>query len=303
MRGALVTGGAGFIGARLVETLLRRFPDVRVTVVDDLSSGDPERPSTFGPRVAFVRHDLGAGPLPREVLEGAFDAAFHLAACTDTRVTDEARMRRINVEGSCRLFDWAARCGVPVVYASSAAVYGITNRPCREEGPLTPANVYGRSKLEMEREARARVEGGARLMGVRYFNVYGPGEAHKGTCASMVRQLALQMRAGKRPRIFKQGEQKRDFVHVADAVEATLRVLAAPAGSLFNVGSGRARSFNEVVTVLNRALGTDLAPDYFDCPYDFFQPFTQADLSRLSAATGFAPRFDLEQGVMDALAA
>lgn len=293
----LVTGGAGFIGSNLVREILARHAGARVTVLDDLSSGDPARLPPEEPRLSFVKGDVGGAPLSAHFKPGAFDAIFHLGAITDTTVTDEKEMRRVNVQGSRHVFDYALAGGIPVVYASSAAVYGITDARCAETNPLRPANIYGVSKMESEEAAAEYVRKGGRLAGVRYFNVYGPGEFHKGKFASMIYQLSLQMKAGKRPRVFKHGEQKRDFVHIEDVVESTIRALSAPPGTVLNVGSGRARSFNDVIAALNAALGTDLAPEYFDCPYDFFQPFTEADVTRLKQVTGYAPRWGLEEGV------
>lgn len=297
MERVLVTGGAGFIGSNLVKAVLERHADARVTVLDDLSSGDSARLPEKEPRLSFVKGDVGAAPLGARFKPGAFDAIFHLGAITDTTVTDEREMRRVNVLGSRHVFDYALAGKIPVVYASSAAVYGITDARCAETGPLKPANIYGVSKMESEQAAHEYVRKGARLAGVRYFNVYGPGESHKGRFASMIWQLSLQMKAGKRPRVFKHGQQKRDFVHIEDVVESTLRALSAPPGTVLNVGSGRARSFNDVISALNAALGTDLAPEYFDCPYDFFQPFTEADVTRLAQVTGYTPRWGLEEGV------
>ncbi len=297
MERVLVTGGAGFIGSNLAKAILARHPAARVTILDNLSSGDPARLPKDGPRLAFVRGDVGASPLAAHFAPGAFDAIFHLAAITDTTVTDEKEMRRVNVTGSRHVFEYALAGKIPVVYASSAAVYGITESRCSETNLLKPANIYGVSKLEAEQAAAEYVRKGARLAGVRFFNVYGPGEFHKGKFASMIYQLSLQMKAGKRPRIFKHGEQKRDFVQIEDVVESTIRALATPPGTVVNVGSGKARSFNDVVAALNAALGTRLEPEYFDCPYDFFQPFTEADVTRLKQVTGYAPRWNLEDGV------
>ena len=123
--------------------------------------------------------------------------------------------------------------------------------------------------------------------------MYGPGEAHKGATASMIYQLAGQIRAGKRPRIFKYGEQRRDFVHIKDVVEATLLAAAADRSGIYNVGSGRATSFNDVVGLLNKALGTDRDPDYFDNPYPFYQPHTEADVARARAELGYAPKYQI----------
>ena len=137
------------------------------------------------------------------------------------------------------------------------------------------------------------------IIGLRYFNVYGPREAHKGVPASMVYHLARQMKAGQRPRIFKHGEQKRDFIYVTDAVEGSLRALNAQTSGIYNLGSGQARSFNELVDILNKCLGTNLQPDYIDNPHAHYQNFTQGDLTNARSALGYEPRFPLEDGVRD----
>jgi ADP-L-glycero-D-manno-heptose 6-epimerase len=135
------------------------------------------------------------------------------------------------------------------------------------------------------------------IVGLRYFNVYGAGEAHKGKFASMIGQLARQMRAGKRPRIFTDGEQKRDFVYIDDVIQANLKAMSSATAGVFNVGSGAAGSFNQVVEQLNRVLRTDLQADYFENPYDFFQTWTEADLTQSRKVLGFQPKYDLARGV------
>jgi ADP-L-glycero-D-manno-heptose 6-epimerase len=137
------------------------------------------------------------------------------------------------------------------------------------------------------------------IVGLRYFNVYGPREAHKGVPASMIYHLAQQIKAGRRPRIFKHGEQKRDFVYVKDAVEGTIHALEAKTSGIYNVGTGQARSFNELVEVLNKSLGTNFEPEYFDNPHAHYQNFTQADLSSARQGLRYEPRYSLEAGVRD----
>jgi ADP-L-glycero-D-manno-heptose 6-epimerase len=137
------------------------------------------------------------------------------------------------------------------------------------------------------------------IIGLRYFNVYGPREAHKGSPASMIYHLSKQMKAGQRPRIFKHGEQKRDFVYVKDAVEGSIRALDAQTSGIYNLGSGQALSFNELVDVLNKCLATNFQPDYIDNPHAHYQNFTQADLTKVRSALGYEPRFPLEDGVRD----
>jgi ADP-L-glycero-D-manno-heptose 6-epimerase len=145
----------------------------------------------------------------------------------------------------------------------------------------------------------ARESKGWIIVGLRYFNVYGPREAHKGVPASMVYHLSRQMKAGQRPRIFKHGEQKRDFVYVKDVVEGSIRGLEAKESGIYNLGSGQARSFNDLVDVLNRSLGTDFKPDYIENPHVHYQNFTEADLTSVRGALGYQPQFSLETGVAD----
>jgi len=213
-------------------------------------------------------------------------------------VMDQRKMMHNNVEGFRNLLDLAVRWGSRVVWASSAATYGRGPAPMKESQPAAPLNVYGYSKLAMERLAERYIERLKQpIVGLRYFNVYGPGEAHKGKFASMIGQLARQMRAGKRPRIFFDGQQKRDFVYIDDVVAANLAAMASKTSGVFNVGSGAAGTFNQVVEELNRVLRTDLQPDYFENPYDFFQTWTEADLSQSRRALKYEPKFDLRRGI------
>jgi ADP-L-glycero-D-manno-heptose 6-epimerase len=190
---------------------------------------------------------------------------------------------------------------IPVTYASSAATYGIDGKVNVETDPRKPANVYGFSKVQLENLAQ-RFAGkpdnaGWQINAVRYFNVYGPHEQHKDAMASMCYQLYTQMSQGRRPRVFKGGEQKRDFVHVDDAVDCTLRAMDTGKPGVFNAGSGEARTFNELIAELNAALGTKLEPDYIENPFPFFQPFTQADLTRSKAELGYQPKYNLKAGI------
>lgn len=288
----LVTGGAGFIGSNVAIELQRRWPWARITIVDDFRSG------TFK-NLGGYRGDLAAVDTAHFRPHEKYDCIFHLASITDTTVSDQRLMVHDNVEGFRNILSIARKQKARVVYASSAATYGIANVRMDEDSPAAPANAYAFSKTILDNMAGEARKEGLRVDGLRFFNVYGPGEAHKGASASMIYQLAVQMRGGRRPRIFKRGEQRRDFVHIDDVVEAV--VLAAEKGknSVYNVGSGRGRSFNAVIRSLNAALGTSLEPDYFDNPYDFYQTFTEADLTRSRRDLGYSPRFDLETGVYD----
>src|SRR5439155_24057716 len=204
--------------------------------------------------------------------------------------SDPHRMMRNNVETFRALLGWAADTQARVVWASSCSVYGRGAVPMKESQPPDPLNTYAFSKLCMERMAqRYSAKLAHPIVGLRYSNVYGPGEDHKGRLASMIHQLARQMRGGERPRVFRAGQQKRDFVYIDDAVEANLCAMRAKESGVFNAGAGRSWSFNEVVAELNRVLKTDLQPDYFDNPYGFTQDWTETDQSLTREKLGCIP--------------
>jgi len=289
----LVTGGSGFVGSNLAKRLVA--DGHAVTVLDDFSSGDWR--NLVGFRGDVITADLAGDRRALAILD-PFDLIYHEASITDTTVLDQHKMMHNNVEGFRQLLELASEWESRVVWASSAATYGRGPSPNRESQPAEPLNVYGYSKLAMERLAdlyAPRLK--HPIVGLRYFNVYGAGEVHKGKFASMIHQLAKQMRAGKRPRIFTDGEQKRDFVYIDDVIAANLLAARATTTSVYNVGSGAAASFNQVVAELNRVLKTDLHPDYFPNPYDFFQTWTEAELAHSRKGLGYDPKFDLRRGV------
>jgi ADP-L-glycero-D-manno-heptose 6-epimerase len=298
----IVTGGAGFIGSNLTLALQEKFPNARVTVIDDFRSGNFK--NLAGYRGDFVAQNLATLDWREQFGDRAaagLDAIFHLASITDTTNHDQFEQVHDNVESFRRLLNFACPTKTRVIYASSASTYGAVTAASVESNGAAPANVYSFSKVIMDniamREARENPDW--IIIGLRYFNVYGPREAHKGVPASMIYHLAQQMKAGQRPRIFKHGEQKRDFVYVKDAVEGSIRALAAQTSGIYNLGTGQARSFNELVDVLNKCLGTNFRPDYIDNPHAHYQNFTQADLTNARSALGYEPRFPLEDGVRD----
>jgi ADP-L-glycero-D-manno-heptose 6-epimerase len=298
----IVTGGAGFIGSNLTLALQERFPGARLTVIDDFRSGNFK--NLTGYRGDFVAQNLATLDWRQEFGDPAaagFDTIFHLASITDTTNHDQFEQVHDNVESFRRLLNFARPTKTRVIYASSASTYGAVTAPSVESNGAAPANAYSFSKVIMDNIARRAAAESTDwiIVGLRYFNVYGPREAHKGVPASMIYHLAQQMKAGQRPRIFKHGEQKRDFVYVKDAVEGSIRALNAKSSGIYNVGSGQARSFNELVDALNNCLGTDFQPDYIDNPHAHYQNFTQADLTNAHSALGYEPRFALENGVRD----
>ena len=295
----VVTGGAGFIGSNLTLALQEKFPGTHLTVIDDFRSGNFK--NLTGYRGDVVAQNLATLDWRDQFGDEKFDAVFHLASITDTTNHDQFEQVHDNVESFRRLLNFARPTKTRIIYASSASTYGAATQASVESNGAAPANVYSFSKAIMDNIARRAAAESPDwiIIGLRYFNVYGPREAHKGVPASMVYHLAQQMKAGQRPRIFKHGEQKRDFVYVKDAVEGSIRTLNAQASGIYNLGSGQARSFNELVDVLNKRLGTNFQPDYIDNPHAHYQNFTQADLTNVRSALGYEPRFPLEEGVRD----
>jgi ADP-L-glycero-D-manno-heptose 6-epimerase len=302
MRDILITGGAGFIGSNLVLALQKEHPEADLVVVDDFRSGDFH--NLQGYRGDFVAADISRLDWEKQFKGRAFDAIFHEASITDTTVHDQFQQTHDNIEGFRRLLEFAARSQTPVVYASSAATYGIGSRRNSEEDRPAPANVYAFSKAHLDNLARyySRRNPAWKIVGLRYFNVYGPRESHKLRAASMIYQLYEQMKAGIRPRVFYAGEQKRDFVYVKDVVRCTMRASRAPASGIYNCGSGRPISFNEVIAEINRNLGTALDPEYFENPYSFYQPHTEADLGLAQRDLGYQPGFAPADGIADYVA-
>ena len=304
MRNIIVTGGAGFIGSNLTLALAAKYPDADISVIDDFRSASFKNLEGFrGDVIAAELSSLDLNKyFPKQV-----DAIFHLASITDTTDHDELRQTRDNVESWRNLLNHFAGTETRLIFASSAATYGIAAGINHLNQAQKPANVYAFSKVQLENLANrfARENPSQHVVGLRYFNVYGPRETHKGVPSSMILQLAQQMLKGQSPRIFKNGEQKRDFVYVKDIVEFTLAAATVETArsegkaGIYNAGSGEPRSFNDIITNLNRVLKLDLETTYIDNPYAFYQPHTEADLTETKKALGVAPQFSLEKGIDD----
>ena len=275
------------------------LPEGRLTVIDDFRSGDFK--NLLGYNGDLIAANLAEFDWHRHFGDERFDAIFHMASITDTTLHDQFIQIHDNVESFRRLLAFAEKSHTRVIYASSGSTYGATTKPSTEADRSAPANVYAFSKVIMDNLAQRRAHEFSDwvIIGLKFFNVYGPREAHKGVPASMVYHLSRQMKAGQRPRIFKHGEQKRDFVYVKDVVDGMIRALDAYRSGIYNLGSGKAHSFNELIQVLNKSLGTNFEPEYIDNPHAHYQNFTEADLEKVRGALGYKPRFTLESGVQD----
>lgn len=299
----LVTGGAGFIGSNLIRGLNARGV-TSILVVDNLEKGDKFR-NLVGANIAdYVDKEDFVGMCARhDAILGRIEAIFHQGACSDTTVHDGRYMMRNNFEASKRVLALAERLRVPLIYASSAAVYGGSSTFKEEPAHEAPLNVYGYSKLLFDAVVRRGTH--VPTVGLRYFNVYGPREAHKGLMASVAWHLHNQLLATGEVRLFGEydgypaGGQKRDFVHVDDVVAVNLHFLDHPTTAIVNVGTGFARTFEDLATAVlafhGRGKRTFVPfPEHLKGHY---QSFTQADLTALRATGYNAPFLSLEDGV------
>ncbi len=297
----LITGGAGFIGSNLVLALQEHFPENEYIVLDNFFSGSEENLREFKGKV--IKGDVAEKSSFR-LLPSKVGVIFHQAAMTDTTVQDREKMFQANVRGFQNALGFAKESQAKLIYASSAAVYGAGPVPMRVGEGEEPLNPYGASKLEVDHIVTEEIALNPErvIIGMRYFNVYGPREAYKGKMASMVWQLYLQMKAGKRPRVFEFGEQRRDFVYVKDVALANILALHAQKSGIVNIGTGKSSSFNEIIRALNKAMGINLEPEYFKNPYTTaYQENTEADLTEARELLGYEPQYDLESGVHDYL--
>ena len=296
----VVTGGAGFVGSNLVHELARRHPEADITVVDDFRSANFKNLEGFTGDV--IAADVASLDF-KDYFGGKrkVDLLFHLASITDTTDHNQFRQVHDNVESWRNILNYFEGRKTRLVYASSAATYGIAAGVNKVDQEPKPANAYAFSKVQLDNLARrwARDNPSQVVVGLRYFNVYGPREAHKGAASSMILQLAQQMRRGQAPRIFKHGEQIRDFVYVKDIVSCTILAARARVSGIYNAGSGVPRSFNDIVANLNRVLNTGYQPEYIDNPHAHYQPHTEADLSLTTRVLRYTPKFTLEKGIDD----
>jgi ADP-L-glycero-D-manno-heptose 6-epimerase len=311
----VVTGAAGFIGSQLVQAL-NRHGVTDIIAVDNLAQADKFRNLAACEIADYMDQAEFIARLER--LEGAVDAVLHQGACSDTMEADGRYMMENNYRYSLTLLEWCQEEEVPLLYASSASVYGAGPVFREERQHERPLNVYGYSKFLFDQAVRRVLpQAGAQIAGFRYFNVYGPNEAHKGRMASVAFHAFNQLRAEGRVKLFVgsggygEGEQRRDFVHVDDVVAVVLWFLERRGISgIFNCGTGRAQSFNDVAAAVINTVRASRAPagelaakgliEYIPFPPQLegrYQSYTEADLGRLRAA-GYGREFmSVEEGV------
>jgi ADP-L-glycero-D-manno-heptose 6-epimerase len=305
----LITGGAGFIGSNLAFYFQENFPDAKVVVFDifrtgeTFSNGNLKSFGHYKNLKGFTGEIIAGDITKKEDLERLrdfkFDYIFHEAAISDTTVYDQKIMIDTNLNAFKDLLKMAKEMDSAMVYASSGATYGNAPAP-QTVGCEDPANIYGFSKLAMDHLAYDWMKKtDLPIVGLRYFNVYGPREFFKNKTASMVLQFGHQILSGKSPRLF-EGSDKilRDFIYIDDVIQANIKACNPKKSGVYNVGTGKARSFQDIVDILQKELGTNLPCEYIPNPYiGQYQFFTQADIEPTREFLGYEPEVTLEEGI------
>ena len=307
----VVTGAAGFIGSCLVELLNQRgYKDL--ILVDEFNRAD-KNPNLEGKDyMAQVERDTFFDWLSE--FRPAVSAFYHIGARTDTTEFDYSVHERLNVEYSKKVWQYCSTYAVPLVYASSAATYGAGEKGYDDRhdvvGELKPLNAYGVSKNEFDKWALKQSATPPFWAGLKFFNVYGPNEYHKGRMASVIfhsfnqikKDGVVKLFKSHRPD-FKDGQQLRDFVYVKDVIDVCYWLMQhRPASGLYNLGTGQARSFEDLVKATFAGLDLSANIQYIDMPLDIrdkYQYFTEANMGKLRGVGYTAPFHTLEQGVDD----
>ena len=304
----LITGGAGFIGSNLAFYLQENYPDTKVIVFDKFrsdeifSNGNLKSFGHFKNLLGFEGIVISGDITNREDLaklnDYKIDYIFHEAAISDTTVSDQKIMIDTNVNAFKELLDLAKEKNADVIYASSAATYGSSK--IFKVGYEKPNNVYGFSKLMMDNIAKRYMKKiDIPIVGLRYFNVYGPREYFKNKTASMVLQFGLQLLKGEKAKLFEGSDKiKRDFIFVEDVIQANIKATNPKKSGIYNVGTGRARSFQDIVDILKKELNINRADEYIPNPYaKQYQFFTEANIEDTKKYLDYSPNYSLEEGI------
>jgi ADP-L-glycero-D-manno-heptose 6-epimerase len=306
----LITGGAGFIGSNLAFYFQDNYPDATVVVLDlfrsdtKFSNGNLKSFGHYKNLLGFkgivISGDINDNNLLNKIENSYnFNYIFHEAAISDTTVAEQDIMIKTNVNAYENLLKIAIKHNANMIYASSAATYGNSNR--FEVGYEQPNNAYGFSKVMMDNITTKYIKSkvSISIVGLKYFNVYGEKEYFKDKTASMVIQFGHQILAQKTPKLFEQSDKiVRDFIYIEDIIQANIKACEPKKSGIYNVGTGKARSFEDIVNILQKELDINNGKKYIPNPFiGQYQFFTQANIVSTKENLGYEPRYELEDGI------
>ncbi|MFW2605661.1 ADP-glyceromanno-heptose 6-epimerase [Aliarcobacter butzleri] len=306
----LITGGAGFIGSSLAFYFQNNYPKSKIVVLDSFRSGETfsngnlksfgHFKNLLGFKGIVISGDINDKSVLKSLEKNyKFDYIFHQAAISDTTVQEQDLMIKTNVNAYQDLLKIAIKHKANMIYASSAATYGDSDR--FEVGYEQPNNAYGFSKVMMDNVTYdyLKEDLDISIVGLKYFNVYGPREFFKNKTASMVVQFGHQILKGLTPKLF-EGSDKilRDFIYIEDIIQANIKACNPKKSGVYNVGTGNARSFEDIVNILQKELQINNGKEYIPNPYvGCYQFFTQANIETTTKYLGYEPKFSLEDGI------
>jgi ADP-L-glycero-D-manno-heptose 6-epimerase len=306
----LITGGAGFVGSNLAFYFQNNYPKSKIIVVDCFRNGETfsngnlksfgHFKNLLGFKGIVISGDINDKNLLKKLEKNyKFDYIFHQAAISDTTVSEQDLMIKTNVNAYENLLKIAIKHKANMIYASSAATYGDSDR--FEVGYEKPNNAYGFSKVMMDNVTNEYLKNDLdiSIVGLKYFNVYGPREFFKNKTASMIIQFGHQILKGQTPKLF-EGSDKilRDFIYIDDIIQANVLATNPKKSGIYNVGTGKARSFEDIVNILQKELEIDNGKEYIPNPYiGSYQFFTQANIESSKKYLNYEAKFSMEEGI------
>ena len=293
MKKFLVTGGAGFIGSNLVEKLVENND---IVVVDNLHTGSLENLKEFENKIKFI--NKSCGEITSEDI-GEIDGIFHIGIYSSSPMYKEDRSlvgKAIN--DFLTILELARRENCKIVFASSSSIYNGNPVPWREDMNIKVTDFYTEARYAMERLADLYYQlHGIESIGLRFFSVYGPKEKYKGKYANLVSQFLEAMKKNETPVIYGDGEQRRDFIYVKDVVNACVLAMESNKIGVFNVGTGKDYSLNELIDILNDVLGKHIKPKYIENPIKNYVQNTKADTEKAKKELNFEHKYSLKEGI------
>ena len=295
----IVTGGAGFVGSHLVERLVNEGSDV--TVIDNLHTGRTDNLKNVANRIKFFNAhvgDIAKIDMPK------VDKIYHLGMYSSSPMYRENHSLVGTVTNEAiAILEFAKKNNARVVFASSSSLYNGVPAPHREDVQIKPTDYYTEARYSVERFAEFYQKyHNVSSTGLRPFSIYGPREQSKGVYANIVSQFLWTMQKGEGPVIYGDGTQTRDFIYVDDMVDAFVLAMKSGKTGIYNAGTGRSHSFNDVIDVLNEALGTKIKATHIPNPINNYVPSHHADITKAERELGFKAKYDLMTGVKNILA-